>query len=251
MNNNLVSIIMPCYNAGLYIAEAIDSVVTQTYADWELIVVDDGSTDNSVEIIRSYGEKDQRIHYYQTEAPTGSPVIPRNIAIEKAKGRFIAFLDSDDIWLPTKLEQQIKLFSDEKIAVVFSNHEKINEVGVRKNRWVVAPETATYQELLKENIIRNSAGVYDTKKVGKVFLQNINYEDFVLWLEILKKGYMAKNTNTLEVLYRIRKNSISGNKIRAAKWTWNIYRNVEKLSLPKCCYYFLFYAVRTSLKFLK
>jgi len=249
--NDLVSIVTPCYNDEKYIGEAIESVLSQSYQNWEMLVVDDGSTDRSAEIIRSYCEKDNRIRYYKTERPTGSPVVPRNIAIEKSKGRFIAFLDSDDIWLPTKLEQQINLFSDEKTAVVFSNHEKINEQGERKNRLVVAPEIATYKQFLKENTIRNSAGVYDTKKVGKVYLQNINYEDFILWLEILKQGYFAQNTNTLELLYRIRKNSISDNKFRAAKWTWNIYRNVENLSLIQSLYYFLNYCVRAGFKYLK
>jgi len=248
---NLTSIITPCYNDEKYIGEAIESVLGQSYQNWEMFVVDDCSTDNSAEIIRSYCEKDSRIRYYKTDFPTGSPVVPRNIAIEKANGRFIAFLDSDDVWFPTKLEEQIKLFSDKKTAVVFSNHEKINEEGERKNRMIVAPQKTTYTRLLKENCIRNSAGVYDTEKVGKVYLQNINYEDFVLWLEILKKGYIAQNTNTVEILYRIRKNSISDNKTRAAKWTWNIYRNIEKLGFFKSVYYFLNYCVRAGLKYLK
>ena len=249
--NELVSIITPCYNAEKHIGLTIESVLSQSYQNWEMFIVDDCSTDRSEEIIRSYCAKDQRIHYYKTDSPTGGPTIPRNIAIEKANGRFIAFLDSDDVWLPTKLERQISCFSDEKTAVVFSNHEKINEQGERKNRLVVAPKAASYKELLKENIIRNSAGVYDTEKVGKVYLQEVDYEDFVLWLEILKRGYIAKNTNTLEILYRIRKNSISEDKIRAAKWTWNIYRNVEKLSLMRTLYYFSHYCVRAGLKHLK
>jgi len=249
--NDLISIVTPCYNDEKYIGEAIESVLAQSYQNWELFVVDDSSTDNSAEIIRSYCEKDSRIRYFKTDFPTGSPVIPRNMAIEKAAGRLIAFLDSDDVWFPTKLEEQIKLFSDEKTAIVFSNHEKINEDGKRKKRVIIAPKIVTYKRLLKENCIRNSAGMYDTEKVGKVHLQNINYEDFVLWLEILKKGYIAQNTNTVEILYRIRKNSISDNKIRAAKWTWNIYRNVEKLGFFKSMYYFLNYCVRAGLKYLK
>ncbi|MCL2413217.1 MAG: glycosyltransferase [Bacteroidales bacterium] len=249
--SDLISIITPCYNDEKNIGEAIESVLAQSYQNWEMLVVDDCSTDNSAEIIRSYCEKDSRIRYFKTDFPTGSPVVPRNIAIEKANGRFIAFLDSDDVWFSTKLEHQVKLFSDDKTAIVFSNHEKINETGERKNRIVIAPRTVTYKRLLKENCIRNSAGIYDAKKVGKVYLQNVNYEDFVLWLEILKKGFVAKNTNTVEVLYRIRKNSISDNKIRAAKWTWNIYRNVEKLGVFKSLYYFFNYCVRAGLKYLK
>ena len=249
--NDLVSIIVPCYNAEKHIGQAIESVLTQTYQHWELLVVDDCSTDRSAEIIQSYCDKDERIIYAKTDTQTGSPVIPRNIATEKANGRFIAFLDSDDVWFPTKLERQTPLFSDEKTAIVFSNHEKINEAGERKNRIVKAPQTIDYKRLLKENAIRNSAGVYDTEKVGKVFLKNIDYEDFILWLEILKKGFIAQNTNTLELLYRIRKHSISDNKFRAAKWMWNIYRNVENLCLARALYYFSHYCVRAGLKHLK
>lgn len=249
--SDLISIITPCYNDEKYIGEAIESVLAQSYQNWELLIVDDCSTDNSAEIIQRYCEKDRRIRYFKTRTNTGNPVAPRNIATEKANGRFIAFLDSDDVWFPKKLEHQINLFSDKNVAVVFSNHEKINENGERKNRVIVAPKTVTYKRLLKENCIRNSAGIYDTEKVGKVYLQNINYEDFVLWLDILKKNYIAKNTNTVEILYRIRKNSISDNKIRAAKWTWNIYRNVEKMSILKSLYYFLNYCVRAGLKYLK
>jgi glycosyltransferase involved in cell wall biosynthesis len=249
--NDLVSIITPCYNDENFIGEAINSVLSQSYENWEMLVVDDCSTDRSAEIIHSFCEKDNRISYYKTDVPTGSPIIPRNIAIEKANGRFIAFLDSDDVWFPTKLEHQIPFFSDEKTAVVFSNHEKINEQGERKNRLIIAPEIVTYKRLLKENPIRNSSGIYDTQKVGKVYLQNIKHEDFILWLDILKKGFIARNTKTSEILYRIRKNSISGNKFRAATWTWNIYKNVEKLGVLASLYYFLQYSIRAGLKHLK
>ena len=242
---------MPCYNAERYIAQAIESVLSQSYEHWELLIVDDGSTDDSAKIIRSYCENDARLHYYKTAAPSGGATVPRNIATEKTKGRFIAFLDSDDVWMPTKLERQLPLFSDKKTAIVFSNHEKINERGERKNRWVVAPQTETYQGLLKENTIRTSAGIYDTEKVGKVYFENIRHEDFVFWLHILKQGYIAQNSNTFEVLYRDLKQSLSGNKLRAARWTWNIYRNVENLSLPKALYYFSHYAVRSGWKYLK
>jgi glycosyltransferase involved in cell wall biosynthesis len=249
--NDLVSIVMPCYNAENYIGEAIESVLLQTYENWELLVVDDCSTDHSEKIIQFYCKKDKRIHYYKTAFSSGGASVPRNIAIEKSNGRFIAFLDSDDVWLPTKLEQQIKLFSDEKTAIVFSNHEKINEKSERKNRVVIAPKTASYQDLLKENIIRTSSGIYDTKKIGKIYFQKIGHEDFVFWLHILKQDFVAKNTNTVTTWYREQKKSLSGNKFQAAKWTWTIYRNAEKLGIVAALYYFSHYAVRAGLKYLK
>lgn len=121
----MFSIVMPCYNSGTYIHQAINSVRGQTYRDWELLVVDDGSTDNSADIIKGMEQTDGRIKYLKTNAPSGSPIVPRNIGVKNALGRYIAFLDSDDAWLPNKLERQMKMFEQyEDMAICFSNYEK-------------------------------------------------------------------------------------------------------------------------------
>jgi len=250
-NQELISIITPCYNSSNYISQTIDSVRSQTHLNWEMIIVDDCSSDDSSLIIKEYSENDQRIKYLKTDKPSGSPVLPRNIGIEHAKGRYIAFLDSDDIWLPNKLEEQVNLFNDEKVAVVFSNYEKINEEGERNQRFVIAPANVDYKQLLKSNVIGNLTGIYDTNKVGKIYCQNLRHEDYVLWLSILKKGYIAKNTNTITALYRVRKSSVSSNKLKILSWQWNILRNIEKLSLPKSIYYYSNYAVKALLKAIK
>lgn len=247
----MVSIITPCYNAGTFIGDAIESVLSQTYQDWEMIIVDDCSTDNSAEIVQEYANKDHRIVFLRTEAPSGSPAKPRNIAIENAKGRFIAFLDSDDVWLPTKLEEQVKLFEDERVAASFTNYEKMSEEGKRSHRNVIARQEVEYQELLKGNIIANSTGMYDTQKVGKVYSPYVHHEDYVLWLSILKKGYKAQNTNQIHALYRLRKGSVSSNKFKVLGWQWHIYRDIEGLSFIKTCYCFAHYAVRAILKRLR
>ena len=249
--NNIISIITPCYNASQYISYTIDSVLNQTYTNWEMIIVDDCSTDNSSDIIKQFISGDTRIKYFKTDNPSGSPVLPRNIGIEKAKGRYIAFLDSDDIWLPTKLEEQLKLFKDDKTAVAFSNYEKMNEAGERNQRIIIAPKETNYHNLLKGNVIGNLTGIYDTEKVGKVYCQDIRHEDYVLWLSILKKGYLAKNTNTVTALYRVRENSVSSNKLKILSWQWNILRNIEKISLLKAIYYYINYAIRAFLKAIK
>lgn len=249
--NSIVSIITPCYNASSYISFTIESALKQTYPNWELIIVDDCSTDNSSDIIKQFISGDTRIKYFKTDNPSGSPVLPRNIGIEKATGRYIAFLDSDDIWLPTKLEEQLKLFKDDKTAVAFSNYEKMNEAGDRNQRIIIAPKETNYHNLLKGNVIGNLTGIYDTEKVGKVYCQDIRHEDYVLWLSILKKGYLAKNTNTVTALYRVRENSVSSNKLKILSWQWNILRNVEKISLPKAIYYYINYAIRAFLKAIK
>ena len=248
---NLVSIITPCYNASAFIEQTIESVLAQTYTNWEMLIVDDCSKDNSAEIIKNYAEKDGRIKYLKTETSSGSPTKPRNIAIENALGRYIAFLDSDDVWLPTKLEEQIPLLKDKRTAIAYSNYEKISEEGHRNNRIIVAPNEVDYDDLLKGNVIGNLTGIYDTEKVGKIFCQYIHHEDYIVWLTILKKGYIARNTNKLGALYRVRNNSVSSNKLQVIEWQWNIYRNVEKLSLFSSLYNFVHYSIRAFCKIIK
>ena len=243
-----VSIITPCYNASVYISQAILSVLSQTYPNWELIIVDDCSTDNSVDIIQNYARKDDRIKYFRTDKSSGSPTLPRNIGIEHAKGRYIAFLDSDDAWLPDKLEKQVKLFDDERVAIVFSDYEKMSEEGERNHRVVKAPHEVDYKHLLRGNVIGCLTAIYDTAKVGKMFFMQHTHEDYILWLSILKKGFVAVNTGTVEALYRVRRNSVSSNKLKVLSWQWDIYRNIEKTSLLKAMYYFAHYAYKAYRK---
>lgn len=251
MNKDLVSIITPSYNSIYCIENTIQSVLNQTYSNWELIIVDDCSTDNSQFLIKKYCELEPRIKYYKTDVPSGSPTLPRNIGIREAQGRFIAFLDSDDMWLPEKLEEQIVQFNGKDIAIVYSNYEKINEAGVRSGRQVIAPALMSYRKILKGNVIGCLTAVYDTFVVGKVYFSESASEDFIMWLSILKKGFIAKNTNTITALYRVKANSLSSNKFKAFSWTWNIYRNIEKLNLLQSCYYFSHYAFRAGLKYMK
>jgi glycosyltransferase involved in cell wall biosynthesis len=252
MIKGLVSIITPCYNSAEYIAQTIESVLTQTYQNWEMIIVDDCSIDSSVEIISLYQKSDYRVKLYQTEACSGSPVEPRNIGIEKASGQYIAFLDSDDVWLSDKLENQIKQFDSKDIGIVYSNYEKMSESGIRKNRFIKSPPMATYLQLLNGNCIPCLTAIYDVSIVGKVFFsRQFRHEDYVLWLTILHARCIAKNTNTIEALYRVKKKSVSANKLVALSWQWNIYRNFLKLTFFRSIHYFCFYAIKAFLKYLK
>ena len=244
----MVSIITPSYNSSAFISLSIESVLAQTFMDWEVLIVDDCSTDISPAIIMEYAKRDKRIRLLQTEQPSGSPAVPRNIGIMSAQGRYIAFLDSDDVWLPNKLEEQLKLFEDADTAIVYSNYEKINEDGERGQLKVTDPPKVSYMELMKVNVIDNLTGINDTEKVGKVYCSKIHHEDYVLWLSILKKGFVARNTNVVHALYRVRKQSVSANKLAVISWQWNIYRNVEKIGFLKACYYFIHYAWRALLK---
>ena len=248
-NTGLVSIIMPCYNSSSFLFMSLDSILNQSFKDWELLVIDDCSFDDSASIVKQYAENDKRIKYLKTDIPSGSPVLPRNMGIRNAQGRYIAFLDSDDAWLPNKLEKQMEMFEQyEDMAICFSNYEKMTEKGERNNRIVQAPAIITYKQILLSNVIGCLTAVDDTEKVGKVFFQNHSHEDYILWLDILKRGYVARNTNTVEALYRVRENSVSSNKLKTLSWQWDIYRNVEKIGLFRSSYYFFNYAYRAFKK---
>ena len=248
-DNHLVSVIMPMYNSEKFVAQAIDSVLAQTYPHWELLVVDDGSTDRSCDIVASYAQKDDRIHLLKNNHSTGMPSAPRNYGIEQAKGDFIAFLDSDDMWLREKLAQQLPyFFRDNRTAVVFADYEKIDENGKRSARVVSTPRKTSYKQLLYGNVIGNLTGVYDVRKVGKYYFKNIHHEDYAFWLSVLKVGYVARSTQTVLGLYRVHKESISSNKLRVLSWQWRIYRDIEHISFFRSLYYYLFYAIHGFLK---
>ena len=246
----LVSIIMPAHNSGRFIGIAIDSVLAQTYQNWELIVVNDKSTDNTCEIVKRYVQCDKRISLYNSDYHNGMPSAPRNTGIKLAKGRFIAFLDSDDIWSRTKLEEQLPLFNNEKVVIVYSNYEKIDENGKSNHRVVRVPRSLNYAVLLRGNAIGNLTGIYDTKKVGKVKIQDIHHEDYVMWLEILSKGGIGLNTNTTTAFYRLSKSGISRNKIRILSWQWRVYRDIVHLTVGQSIKYYLFYAYYGFKKFI-
>ncbi len=249
--NELVTVITPCYNAARFIRETIESVISQTYTAWEMLIIDDCSTDGSASIIKEYADKDSRIKYFKTDQPSGSPVVPRNIGLKMAKGRYIAFLDADDVYLPTKLANQISAFDDKDIAIVFSNYEKMTADGTRSNRIISAPSRLSYRQLLKSGYIGCCTLMYDSAKTGSMEFSSIGHEDWAFALSILKKGYIAKNTNTAEAIYRLVGNSRSSQKFKVIKWQWHILREVEKLSLWRAAYNFSCYAILGVIKYLK
>lgn len=244
MEEAIVSIIMPMHNSSAFLKEAIESVIAQTYQQWELIVIDDASSDCSREIVLNFQKDDSRIQLLSNENSIGLPSAPRNLGIRHARGRYVAFLDSDDCWLPNKLKRQLTLFDGKDVAIVFSDYEKMNEHGDIKHRIVKAPNSITYKDLLNSNYIGNLTGIYDRKLVGEVYLPNIHHEDYAFWLSILKKGYVARNTSTVEALYRIRAKSVSSSKINLLTWQWDIYRKEEHLSFLMSLYHYVIYAYK-------
>jgi glycosyltransferase involved in cell wall biosynthesis len=247
----LVSVITPNYNCAPYLAQTIESVQAQTFPDWEMIIVDDCSSDDSPAIAQKYAQKDRRIRFFQTPSRSGSPREPRNLALRMARGRYAAFLDSDDLWLPGKLEHQLPLFQDDKTAIVFSNYEKINGDGRRSGRVVRSPPTVDYRRLLKTNCIGNLTAVCDTAKTGKPVFEHPGHEDYALWLDILRRGFIARNTGAVEALYRVRPRSVSSRKGMAVRWQWNIYRRRLNLSVPQSARLFCCYLFNGVLKYIK
>ena len=239
---------MPAYNAGRFISDAIQSVLEQTYADWELLVCDDCSTDDTATIVKSAAKQDSRIHYLSTNHPSGSPSEPRNRCIEAAQGRYIAFLDSDDMWCPTRLEHQLPLLQEDDVALAFSDYIKMDENGNLHHSVITAPKIVDYRRLLQSNYLGCLTVLLDTKKVGKHYFKRTGHEDYILWLQLLKQGYKAINTQTIEAYYRVSKLSVSSNKFKALSWQWNILRNEEHINLLPSMYYFVYYACNAFIK---
>ena len=236
----LVSIIMPCYNAEAYIEASIVSVVNQSYQKWELLIVDDNSTDMSSHIIKRFEQQDARIvslHNHQNLGAAQS----RNRALEQAKGRYIAFLDSDDIWFASKLEKQITLMQEQNIALCYSHYEVIDEEGTPLTTYH-APTHVRYRDMLKTSLIGTLTMVYDREILGTPYFQSIGHEDYVFKLALLKKIPYAVGIDEILAQYRRHTQSLSSNKLKTIYWQWKIYREVEKLSLIKSLYYFVHYA---------
>lgn len=237
--NNLVSIITPCYNSSQFIGECIDSVLSQTYDNWELLIVDDSSSDNSCEMIRKYD--DNRISLIELEK-NGGAAEARNIALKKAKGKYIAFLDSDDIWLSTKLEDQIYFMQQKNIAFSFSNYQPISEDGGKLFPVIKAPNIMTYSSYLKNTIIGCLTVVIDKDKTGDLDMPNIrSSHDMALWLLIMKRGFKAYGLDKNLAKYRIVSTSNTSSKFKAAMDVWKVYRTIEKLSFIYSAWCFINY----------
>ncbi|MFJ5358495.1 glycosyltransferase family 2 protein [Pectobacterium sp. CHL-2024] len=234
----IFSIIMPVYNAGMTLNDSVQSVLKQSFGDFRLYIVDDCSTDNTKDIISSYF--DSRIICMKTERNSGVAEA-RNKAIEIANGKYIAFIDSDDIWREDKLEKQYCYFN-KNYDVVCSNYETFfSSVDLDLGVSRVSPEKITYKDMLKSNFIGNLTGAYNTEKLGKFYQKKIGHEDYVMWLNIMQKSQFAYCIQENLAYYRVSPTSLSGNKFRSMLWQWNVYRNEINLSLIASCYFFLCY----------
>lgn len=215
MNNEKVSIITPLYNSELYIAEAIDSVLLQSYTDFEMIIIDDHSKDNSVNIVKSY--TDDRIRLICLNKNSGAG-IARNKGLEIANGRYIAFLDSDDLWLPNKLEKQLNFMKSKSIAFCFSSFYLMDSKGKHLGKYREALEKVDYDKMLKNNYIGCLTAIYDTDTFGKIYMSDHKKrQDWGLWLKLLSKSKWAESIQEPLAYYRLGNKSLSHVK-------WNLIR---------------------------
>ncbi len=241
--NSLVSIITPSYNSKPFIKETIDSVLAQTYQNWEMIIVDDKSQDDSVEYINTLIKDEQRIRLITLNENIGA-AMARNRALEVARGKYIAFLDSDDVWLPKKLEIQLDFMQRNNVAISFTSYNTIDENSNENDHTIYAVESLTLVQYLKNTIIGFSTSIIDKELIKEEikFLDIRIRQDTNLWITLLKNGYKAYGINQVLVKYRIHSNSISANKLKAAKGVWNLYFRIHHFGLIKSLYYFSFYA---------
>lgn len=222
--NELVSIITPTFNAEKFIRATIESVQNQSYQNWEMILVDDASTDETVSIIKEFAQKDNRLKLTELPKNSGNG-FARNIALEKATGKYIAYLDADDIWLSQKLEKQIKFLKDNNLPFTFSFYDCIDEGGNSLNRRVEAPLELTYDQLFFCNYVGNLTAIYDVDFFGKIVIEATQKrQDWRLWLTILKQIEATKPVPEILALYRIRKDSISSSKFKLIKHNFGVYR---------------------------
>ena len=245
MKENLkVSIITPIYNCEKFLPKTIECVINQTYTDWEMLLVDDCSPDNSAEIIKKYAKDDNRIKYFKLDKNSGA-AIARNKALEESNGRFIAYLDADDLWKPEKLEKQVEFMLKNNYPFTCTDYEKIDESCKSLNKIVKIPKKVNYNLFLRNTIIQTVGVMVDTKLTGKELLKMPNIrrrQDAATWCQLLKNGFDCYEVPENLSYYRVVKNSLSSNKFKAVKTNWYWYRKIEKLPLWKACYCFIGYA---------
>ncbi|MGE7928471.1 glycosyltransferase family 2 protein [Lysinibacillus xylanilyticus] len=247
-NNLLVSIIMPVYNAEKYVGQSIESVLNQTHKNWELIIINDKSTDNSQQILLGY--KDSRIKIINL-TQNGGVANARNAGIEKAKGQFLAFLDSDDLWHPEKLSKQLDFMLELDVAFSYTQYQEITENNKRTRKIVkICKEPVDYKKLLRANYFGCLTVVLDTRKIAKPLFKKTKHEDYALWLDILR-DYDIKAYGMNEVLayYRITPGSISRNKFKGLTWNWKIYKNHLGMTTVQSVYRMCIFLLNISMKY--
>ncbi len=243
MTDGLVSVIMPTYNCGRFIAETLDSIKAQTYENWEVIIVDDCSSDNTKEIVDRYAAEDPRIRYHCLDENSGAAVA-RTVAMSMADGEYMAFCDSDDLWTPEKLERQLAFMKENGYAFSCTAYEQIDEETRPLGKIIKAVKKTDYDRLLLDCPVGNSSVMYSVARMGKFEVPNIRKRnDDALWLQMLKKEKYIWGMPDVLMRYRIRKNSISSNKLKVIKYHWILYREIEHLNIFRSAFHVFWWCV--------
>ncbi|WP_289127823.1 glycosyltransferase family 2 protein [uncultured Clostridium sp.] len=241
--SDLISIITPTYNCGKFIGETIESVINQTYENWEMIIVDDCSKDNTKDIVNKYAQNDDRIKYHILETNSGA-AIARTRAMELARGDYMAFLDSDDLWVEDKLEKQLKFMKENNFNFVCTEYEQIDEQSNPLGKIIKVRDKANYNRVLLDCPVGNSTVMYNVKAMGKFEVPNIRKRnDDALWLQMLKKEEYIHGMKETLMKYRIRENSISSNKLDLVKYHWYLYREIENLSVIRSVFHIGYWGI--------
>ena len=245
--DELVSIIVPVYNAEKFILETIDSVAVQTYPHWELLLVEDGSTDGTVAAIEEYirQKKERRIRLICQPSNMGA-ARARNRGLGEAQGRYIAYLDADDLWAPRKLELQLMFMEAQGAAFAFTGYEFADEKARGMGKVVRVPQTLSYRQALSNTTIFTTTVMFDTQKISKELLEMpvMKSEDTALWWKVLRSGYTAYGLDENLALYRRPGKTLSSNKLEAIRRIWKLYRDAEGLGILRSAWHFCFWAVR-------
>lgn len=243
----VVSIVTPVYNVENFITQTMDSVRAQTFQDWEWLLVDDCGKDHTMDVIQAYLEStgETRIKVLRMEQNMGA-ARARNKGLYESAGRYLTYIDADDLWEPEKLEKQVRFMQERDAAFSFTGYEFADENGKGLGKIVKVPETIDYKEALKNTTIFTSTVMFDTEKLPKEELEMpvIKSEDTALWWRVLRKGTLAYGLNENLVKYRRAGKSLSSNKLEAVRRIWNLYRKAEGMSIPASAYHFCFWAVR-------
>ncbi|WP_296400675.1 glycosyltransferase family 2 protein [Acidaminococcus timonensis] len=242
MANNTpnVSIIMPAYNSRNTIGASIQSVISQTFTDWELLIIDDCSPETMKDIADSF--HDERIKYIRLLKNSGVAAA-RNMGISQAKGRYIAFLDSDDFWLPEKLEKQLQFMQNNGYAFTYTWYRQFEDDPAHPIRLVKTKNFVDYRKLLRGNDIGCLTVMIDRKQIPEIHMPSEKHEDYITWLNLLKKGYQAYSLQEDLARYRLSQHSVSGDKKKSLVWTWKVYRESQGLSILEAGFYFICYVI--------
>lgn len=242
-----VSVITPAYNAAGLIRLAVGSLQAQTFQDWEMIIVDDCSTDNTGQVVEELAGLDNRIRLVRHSSNSG-PAAARNTALAVAGGRYVAFLDSDDLWLPRKLELQVAFMTGEGAALSHTAYRRFQSDPARAGPVIAARAHFDYRTLLKNSGMACLTVMIDRERTGPFTMPVVRHEDYALWLSLLRRGLESRGLNLDLARYRVSESSVSSNKLRSAKWVWDIYRNNERLNIPYATWCLAHYATNALLK---